>query len=87
MRNSDIILLDEPTSNLDSENEQYLQKIFANEQKTKTIIIIAHRLSTVKDADHIFVLDEGKIIESGTHEQLYKKSGFYKKLIDLQFNI
>ena len=87
LRNSDIILLDEPTSNLDSENEQYLQKILANEQKTKTIIIIAHRLATVKDADRIFVLDEGKIIESGTHEQLYQKSGFYKKLIDLQFNI
>ena len=86
LRNSDVILLDEPTSNLDSQNERYLQKVLTNDKNEKTIIIIAHRLSTVKDADHILVLDEGKIIESGTHDNLYSKNGFYKKLVDLQFN-
>jgi len=86
LKDAEIILLDEPTSNLDSENEKYLQKILKDKKQNKTIIIIAHRLSTIRHADRIIVLDEGKIVETGTHAELSKKKGVYKKLVDLQFN-
>ena len=82
-----ILLLDEATSSLDSENEQLVQKALANLMQGRTTIVIAHRLSTVANADHIIVLDKGKIVESGSHKQLMSsKSGAYKKLAALQFS-
>lgn len=82
-----ILLLDEATSSLDSENEQLVQKALANLMKDRTTIVIAHRLSTVINADRIIVLDKGKIIESGTHTELIQKdSGVYKSLAKLQFD-
>jgi ABC transporter fused permease/ATP-binding protein len=87
LKKSDIILLDEPTSNLDGENEKYLQKILTQEMQGKTIIIIAHRLSTIRKADNILVMEEGQIVESGTHEELCEMKGLYKKLLELQFEL
>lgn len=79
-----ILLLDEATSNLDSENENAVQEALKNLMKGRTTIVIAHRLSTVKDADQIIVLDKGRVIEVGTHKSLLKKKGIYNKLAKLQ---
>ncbi|MBD3362518.1 ATP-binding cassette domain-containing protein [Candidatus Dojkabacteria bacterium] len=85
MENAPIIIFDEATSNLDSESEKMIQEAFWNIAKTKTTIIIAHRLSTVRKSDRIIVMDSGKIVEIGTHKQLTnKQSGIYKHLWELQ---
>lgn len=84
LKNAPILLLDEPTSSLDPRNEVSVQKAIANLVKDKTVIMIAHRLKTVKNADHIIVLDKGRIAEEGDHEGLLKKKGLYHKLWDLQ---
>ena len=75
-----IILFDEATSALDNETQNNINKAIKNLKGDYTILIIAHRLSTVVDCDKIFVVDDGKIIDVGTHEELMKKSKFYKKL-------
>lgn len=80
-----ILIFDEATSNLDSYSEKLIQDAMEKIRKNRTVIVIAHRLSTIKKADQIFVLEEGRIVEKGTHNQLAKeKGGLYKKLIDLQ---
>lgn len=71
---------DEATSALDNETQEQIQKAIDNLKGEYTILIIAHRLSTVIDADKIFVIDDGKIIDSGTHQELLKKCEFYKNL-------
>jgi len=81
-----ILLLDEATSSLDSESEQLIQEATEKLMKNRTSFVIAHRLSTVQNADCIFVIDNGKIEEMGTHKQLIKKDGLYKKLYTMQFN-
>ncbi len=87
LKNPKILILDEATSALDSESEFLVQKALEHLSKSRSTIIIAHRLSTVKKADQIFVLDHGKIVQVGTHEDLIKdKNGFYNKLIEKQFN-
>ncbi len=80
-----ILILDEATSALDSESESLIQKALANIRHSRTTIIIAHRLSTVRSADKIFVVDKGTIAEWGTHEELCRQNGIYWKLYDLQF--
>lgn len=80
-----ILILDEATSNVDTRTEQYIQKAMENLMKGRTSFIIAHRLSTVKNADLIFVINNGEIIESGTHKELIKKKGFYYNLYMSQF--
>jgi ABC-type multidrug transport system fused ATPase/permease subunit len=84
LKNPKIIFLDEPTSALDSVSEQTVSDALENLFKEKTVIVIAHRLQTVREADDIIVLDKGEVIERGTHKQLEKKAGIYKKMLDLQ---
>ena len=86
MKDIKILVLDEATSALDAENENEVQKALENliKKKKMTTIIIAHRLSTVKNADKIIFLNKGKIIESGTHEELLNKNGEYKQLMSKQ---
>ena len=84
LKNPKILILDEATSSLDTESEKLVQEALQKLMKSRTSLVIAHRLSTIKNADKIIVLDSGKIIEKGTHQELMKKNGHYKKLSDLQ---
>lgn len=84
LKNPKIILLDEPTSALDSFSEELITKALNNLFKDKTVIIIAHRLQTVKNADTILLFDNWKIVESGNHQNLIEKNWVYKKMLDLQ---
>lgn len=86
LRDAPILLLDEATSALDAESEAKVQKALETLTKGRTVFVIAHRLSTVRNADKIFVLDQGRIAESGTHKTLSKKKGLYAKLSELQFS-
>jgi len=86
LRDAPILLLDEATSALDAESERAVQTAFENISATRTTLVIAHRLATVRKADRIFVMDEGQIVESGTHTQLVKAGGLYSRLATLQFN-
>lgn len=84
LKNAPIVLLDEATASLDSENELYIQKAIDDLVKNKTVIIIAHRLHTIQKADKIVVIDKGQIAEEGTHEHLLASKGLYKSLWDEQ---
>lgn len=81
-----ILLLDEATSSLDSENEKLVQKALDKLMQGRTTIVIAHRLATVKNADKIIVIDQGKIVDQGKHSYLIKKKGIYQKLAKMQFS-
>jgi subfamily B ATP-binding cassette protein MsbA len=80
LRNAPILLLDEATSALDTESERQVQEALSHLMKGRTTIVIAHRLSTVLDADRIYVMDRGRIAESGTHAELLEKGGLYARL-------
>lgn len=84
LQDPDILILDEPTSQLDSESEEYIQRALESVRHEKTLIVIAHRLSTVQHSDQIVVLDHGSIVERGAHDDLLAAEGAYHRLFDLQ---
>ena len=84
LKNPPILILDEATSALDTESERLVQDALEKLMKTRTTVAVAHRLSTIKHADEICVLHEGNIVERGTHDELIRKDGYYKKLHDMQ---
>jgi subfamily B ATP-binding cassette protein MsbA len=85
LRDPPILILDEATSALDSESERLVQQAIERLMRRRTVLVIAHRLTTVRDADEIVVLDEGKVVQRGSHEELLSAGGLYRRLYDLQF--
>tara|TARA_B110000438_G_scaffold47502_1_gene47786 strand:+ start:3708 stop:5540 length:1833 start_codon:yes stop_codon:yes gene_type:complete len=86
LKNPPILILDEATSALDTESEKKVQNAIENLMKDRTALVIAHRLSTVQNADKIIVINEGHVVEIGTHNQLYENDGLYRRLYDIQFD-
>jgi len=84
LANPQILILDEATSNLDTESEQLIQASLADLFEGRTTFVIAHRLSTITGADLIVVMDEGRIVETGTHEQLMDRRGLYFEMVERQ---
>ena len=84
LKNPPILILDEATSALDTESEKLVQEALENLMKDRTTIVVAHRLSTIRNADLICVLHEGQIVERGTHDQLLSLNGYYRRLIEMQ---
>ena len=85
LRDPPILILDEATSSLDTESEQLIQRALDRLLEGRTVFVIAHRLSTVRGADRILVLENGRTVGSGTHAELYDDGGTYRRLYDLQF--
>jgi len=86
LKDAPILLLDEATSSLDSQSEAKVQFALEALKRQRTTLVIAHRLSTVRDADIIYVLDKGRVVEQGTHQELLGKNGLYARLCQLQFH-
>ena len=84
LKNPKILIFDEATSSLDTESEKLIQEAFDRLAKGRTSIVIAHRLSTVRDSDIIFVIDKGRVKENGTHEELLAEKGLYYRLYSLK---
>ena len=87
IENSPFLILDEATSNVDTRTEELVQKAMDKLTEGRTSFIIAHRLSTIKNADLILVMKDGNIIETGNHDELMKKNGFYADLYNSQFEL
>ena len=87
LRNAPVLLLDEATSSLDAENEMLVQKALEGVMRGRTTLVIAHRLSTIQRADRILVLEQGRIVEEGTHQSLLRTGGVYARLAELQFSL
>ena len=85
IKDAPIVLLDEVTANVDVENEVKIQAAMRELLKNKTVIMIAHKLSTVQNSDQILVIKDGRIIQRGTHKELVREEGLYKKLWDMQY--
>ena len=87
LKEPDVLVLDDSTSSVDTETEFEIQKALRPVTKHKTIFVIAHRITSVQDSDRIIVLEKGKVIEMGSHNELIKNNGFYKKIFDIQISI
>ena len=85
LKNPPVLILDEATSALDTESEEWVQKALDELMGHRTTLVIAHRLSTVRKADRILVIEKGRIVEEGKHADLLKKKGLYSKLYRMQF--
>ena len=85
LMNAHMLILDEATSNVDTRTEVKIQQAMRELMKNKTCFVVAHRLSTIQHADNILVINDGKVVESGTHAELMSKRGFYRKLYNAQF--
>jgi subfamily B ATP-binding cassette protein MsbA len=85
LKNAPVLVLDEATSHLDTESEVLVQRALGNLMQGRTVIVIAHRLSTIRRADRIFVLEKGRVVETGRHEELVGAGGMYQRLHELQF--
>jgi subfamily B ATP-binding cassette protein MsbA len=85
LKNSPILILDEATSHLDTESEMLVQRALGNLMAGRTVIVIAHRISTIRRADKIVVLDKGRIVETGSHDELLVNGGIYRRLHELQY--
>src|SRR5450756_520162 len=86
LRDAPILLLDEATASLDSQSEQAVQEALAQLMEGRTTLVVAHRLSTVRHADRILVMDDGKTTERGTHQELMSRNGRYAELVQMQFS-
>ena len=87
LRDAPVLLLDEATSALDAESEAAVQHALTVLARNRTTLVIAHRLATVRRADRIIVLDQGRVVATGTHEQLVRDGGLYSRLAELQFAV
>ena len=85
LRDPPLLILDEATSALDTESERIVQLALANLMKNRTTLVVAHRLSTIQNADRIIVLDRGAIVEMGSHDELLRQGGVYRRLHAMQF--
>ena len=86
LKNSPILILDEAVSSLDSENERYIQKALKEQSQNRTTLVVAHRLSTIMAADKLIVINQGRVMQVGSHERLIKEEGFYRNLVAAQFD-
>lgn len=84
--NAPIIILDEATASVDTDNESYIQEAISELVKGKTLLVIAHRLNTIQNADQILVIDNGQIAQQGTHEELLKQPGIYQEFVNIRKN-
>lgn len=84
LKDAPIIILDEATASVDTDNESYIQEAITELVKGKTLLVIAHRLNTIRNADQILVISDGKIAQKGTHEQLMQMNGIYKEFVDIR---
>ena len=83
LKDSPIVILDEATSSVDADNERAIQEAISELCKDKTLLVIAHRLKTIRDADQILLISDGEIKERGTHDELMKKKGTYSHMVEL----
>jgi subfamily B ATP-binding cassette protein MsbA len=87
IKNAPILILDEATSSLDTESELAVQRALENLMRGRTTFVIAHRLSTVRNADRIIAIVQGRIVEEGNHDQLMARNGEYRRLYEMQFQV
>lgn len=87
IRSPRLLLLDEATSNLDAETEKLVQAVFEKNRKDRTMVVVAHRLATVQNADVIFVLSDGRVVERGDHASLLSKRGMYYQMVSSAFRV
>jgi subfamily B ATP-binding cassette protein MsbA len=87
VKNPELLIFDEATSALDNESEKIVQQAIDNAMENRTALVVAHRLSTIKNADKIIVMERGNVMESGNHQQLIENNGVYKMLYDIQFAV